>query len=374
MKLTQIATLLNDTLVPNYLGEEETISSDLSNIASLGKAIADVDGADLKTYAGDFVAGVAKTWFDNRNYSGRDYGLFIDSREFGGVTQRVKADISEAVASNIWSLESGTDYFDGKYYGTDFNNKVYVDDVVFKVNNSIPSEMYKQAFTNYDDMMSLISLIENRIDMTITIQLETLAKSIYQQIIQNAKEVKLLTIYNANAGTNLTANEFLHNAPALRWAAEQVVRLKKMVRDYNKKYNDGTIGTFTPETDTFVTLLTEFSVAAQFNMEADTFHNDLVNMGQFNEINFWQNASDEILPSLGVTAEVKNKSGEGGADVTKTNVVGVIHDRYTAGMTARLDKVTAQYIASEDYTTYFHHIARSSFVDTRNTAIMLSLT
>ena len=83
------------------------------------------------------------------------------------------------------------------------------------------------------------------------------------------------------------------------------------------------------------------------------------------------------MPSLGVTVQVKVHQGEeGGAPVgakSIKNVVGIIHDRYTAGLTARLDKITANYIAPGDYTNYYHHVANSRFIDTRNTGIVLRL-
>jgi hypothetical protein len=123
--------------------------------------------------------------------------------------------------------------------------------------------------------------------------------------------------------------------------------------------------------------LSEFARAIEFNMEADTFHNDLVSVGEYSTINFWQNSSKELLPSLGVTAQVKAHYGEDSGSqvdpVSIQNVVGVIYDRYTAGLTARLDKITANYIAPGDYTNYFHHVANSRFIDTRNTGIILKL-
>lgn len=373
MKLNQIATLLNETIVPNLLGEGTTIAADLSNIVDIGIALADIDADTVQNYAKSFIAGVARNYFDTRKYEGSDYGLMIDSKEYGGVIQRVKAGLQETSESPIWTLQNGTDYFDGKYYGIDVNNKIYSEDTIFMVTNSIPTEMYKQYFTNADGVQQLISLIESSIDNTVTFNLEGTAKSIYQSLIKNGNKINLRSLYNTNAGTSLTANEFLHNSTALRWAAEQISRLRMMIRNFNKKYNDGTIETFTPAEDTFVTLLTEFSKAMQYNMEADTFHNDLVSVGSFNEIDFWQNSGTDLLPSLGVTAEVKVDNGVGEDPTTISNVVSVIHDRFTCGMTARLDKITASYIPKGDFTTYFHHIAKSQFIDTRNTAIVLTL-
>ena len=379
MKLTQIATLLNETLVPNYLGEETTIAEDLSNIVELGDAIANLDGDEVKNFAGDFIVGVARNVMDTRNYRRDTYGLMNDAREYGGVIQRVKAKLLGASDSPIWTLESGQDYFDGKYYGIETDVKIYSKDTAFQVKNSIPTEMYKQYFTSADGVREFVAMIESTVDNTITVELNVLAKTTLQQLIATVsadRSISLLSLYNTSAGLTgadqLTADDALHNAPFLRWCAEQIVRLRDMTQDYNEKYNDGTVPTFTPAEDLRVTLLSEFARAIEFNMEADTFHRDLVSVGEYNTINFWQNASDSLLPSLGVTAEVKTVTGEN-EPVTISNVVGIIHDRYTAGLTARHDKITAQYIANGDYTTYFHHVANSRFIDTRNTAVILRL-
>ena len=379
MKLTQIATLLNNTLVPNYLGQETTIAEDLSNVVELGTALADLDGEEVKNFAGDFIVGVARNVMDTRRYNGETYGLMNDAREYGGVIQRVKAKLLSTSDSPIWTLESGQDYFDGTYYGIETDVKIYSKDTAFQIKNSIPTEMYKQYFTSADGVREFVAMIESTVDNTLTLNLNALAKTTLQQLIASAsadRTIALLDIYNTQAGLTggdaLTASQALHNAPFLRWSAEQIVRLRDMTQDYNEKYNDATIQTFTPANDLRVTLLSEFARAIEFNMEADTFHRDLVSVGEYNTINFWQNQSDAMLPTLGVTAEVKTQVGEE-SPVTVSNVVGLIYDRYTAGLTARLDKITAQYIANGDYTTYFHHVANSRFIDTRNTAIVLRL-
>ena len=380
MKLTQVATLLNETIVPNLLGEGTTISADLSNIVDLGTALADITAEDMQDYAKDLVVGVARNLFDSRAYRSETYGLMNDAREFGGVVQRVKVKLYSAEDSPIWTLQNGTDYFDGTYYGADIDSKIYTKDTIFQVKNSIPVEKFKQSFTSADGVMSLIATIEQQVDNTITMELNGLAKTTLQQMIAtsvaNGQVIHLLTEYNTLAGLTgddaLTADTCLYNAPFLRWCAMTIVRLRDLTQDMNKKYNDGTIETFTPADDLRVTLLSEFARSIEFNMEADTFHNDIVSVGEYNVINFWQNSSNSMLPTLGVTAEVKTNVGEA-SPVTISGVVGTIFDRYTAGLTARLDKITAQYIANGDYTTYFHHIANSRFIDTRNTGIVLCL-
>ena len=380
MKLTQVATLLNETIVPNLLGEGTTISADLSNIVDLGTALADVTAEDMQDYAKGLVVGIARNLFDSRAYKSETYGLMNDAREYGGVIQRVKVRLYSASDSPIWTLQNGTDYFDGTYYGADIDSKIYTKDTIFQVKNSIPVEKFKQSFTSADGVMSLIATIEQQVDNTITMELNGLAKTTLQQMIAtsvaNGQVIHLLTEYNTLAGLTgddaLTADTCLYNAPFLRWCAMTIVRLRDLTQDMNKKYNDGTIETFTPADDLRVTLLSEFARSIEFNMEADTFHNDIVSVGEFNTINFWQNSSEDILPSLGVTAEVTTNVGEAEPG-TVSGCVALIADRYAGGVSSRLDKVTAQYIANGDYTTYFHHIANSRFIDTRNTGIVLCL-
>jgi len=379
MKLTQIATLLNETLVPNYLGQETTIAEDLSNVVELGTAIADLSGDECLNFAKDFVVGVARNYMDTRKYKSETYGLMNDAREYGGVIQRVKARLFDAEDSPIWSLQNGTDYMDGVYRGADFDAKIYSKDTVFMIPNSIPTEMYKQFFTSADGVRSFVAMIESTVDNSLATQLNSLARATLQQLIATSagsRSVSLLSMFNDQMGLTggdaLTADKALYNAPFLRWSAEQIMRLRDLTQEMNEKYNDGTIQTFTPAEDLRVTLLSQFARAIEFNMEADTFHNDLVSVGEYNKINFWQNASSDLLPNLGKTAEVVTKIGDA-EPVTVSNVVGLIYDRYSAGMCARLDKITADYIPKGDFTNYFHHVANSRFVDTRNTALVLRL-
>ena len=384
MELTQISTLLNETIVPNLMGETLTISADLKNIVDLGEKIADISADTVKDFAQAFVVGVARNVMDTRRYSRETYGLMNDAREYGGVIQRVKAKLLTAVDSPIWTLENGQDYFDGTYHAVDTDVKIYSKDTAWMITNSIPTEMFKQSFTSEDGVRELIALIESTVDNTLTVQLNGLAKTTLQQMIVSANTdrcINLLTIYNDLAGLSgddaLTAADCLYNPSFLRWCAETIVRLRDMTQDFNEKYNDGTVPTFTPADDLRVTLLSEFARAIEFNMEADTFHNDLVSVGEYSTINFWQNSSKELLPSLGVTAQVEAHYGEESGSpvdpVSIKGVVGIIHDKYTAGVTARLSKVTANYIGAGDFTNYFHHVANSRFIDTRNTGIILKL-
>lgn len=374
MNLKQISTLINDSIVPNTMGEAITIAEDLSNVVDLGTAIADLTADDIKNFQKNFVVGIAKTFFDARLYEGSDYGIFSDTQTYGGIVQRVKAKLLETEDSPIWTLENGTDYFDGTYRGIETDNKLFTQDAIWKITNSIPTEEFKQYFLSEEGVLQLIALIESTVQNTLRRNIHALSKRTLCSLAGVANQIHLLTLYASESGRNLTAQEAILDKDFLLWLGVVIVRLRDMVTEYNTKYNDGTIETFTPKEDTRVTILTEVDKKMNFFMTSDVFHNDLVSIGQYNTINFWQNQGTTLLPNLGVTAEVKLTDGEDEPTITDiTGLIGLIYDKYSCGTCARLSKTSSQYIGAGDYTNYYHHIAHRRFVDSRNSAIALIL-
>ena len=166
MLFNQIATLLNNTLVPNVFGGDSgvTIAEDLSNVVDLGTKIANIDGDTLKTYLKDFVVGIFDTYVDTRSYKDETYGLFLSEIEYGGALQRVKAKLGTAQDTDILTLvnantENAPDYYDGKYYGAEWDSALYTKDSGFMIPWSLSTTMYKRYFTDAAGVQKLIAMI-----------------------------------------------------------------------------------------------------------------------------------------------------------------------------------------------------------------------
>ena len=371
MKLKQISTILNEQIVPNTMGKEVTIAEDLSNIVELGKAIEDLTADDVKNVAKNFVVGVAKTFWDTRRKKSGDLGIFYDTQTYGGIIQRVKAKLLPTEDSPIWTLENGTDYFDGVYRGIETDNKIFSQDGVWKIVNSIPVEQFKQYFLSAEGVGQLIALIETTIENTIDRNIHALAKRVLCQLAISGKKVHALTQYASESGRTLTKEQALMDKDFQLWLATTIIRLRDLITEWNTKYNDGTIETFTPKEDTRVVILSEVDKKMQMFMTSDVYHNELVGVGEYNTVNFWQNQGTDLLPTLGTTAQIKVTDGE--ETTTLDNVIVQVFDKFSCGISSRLDKVTAQYIANGDFTNYYHHIIHRRFVDTRNSSITILL-
>ena len=404
MTLTQIATLLNNTIVPNIFGQgldsttPITITEDLRNVVDIGKALADMTAADMKNYMADLAVGVFDTYVDTRAFKDESYGLWESAIDFGGCLQRVKAKLLKASDSNILTLDNAynpaggagheVDYTDGKYYGTQWDARIYSVDTVYKVKYSISTEMFKKSFTSAEGVQKLIALIEANVDNTIRLEVNGMARAVLRELILNAysdgRKIQLLTAYNTKMGLTsedpgyVTIGNWSQSESFKIFCQTLMLELRKYITDYNEKYNNGTVPTFTPEEDARCVLLTEFAAELDVAL-GSVYHKEMVEgTGQYKTINFWQNGTVDLIPYIASGSlhdQIKEKvADEGGAQVTTIDhCVGIIFDRYSAFVTNRLIKTTTKYVPEEDFTTFFGHFSRSYAIDPRNTAVVLLL-
>ena len=391
MNNIQIATLLNNTIIPNIFGglNGVTIAEDLSNVAELGTAVSSLDADALKNFQGTYVTGVVENWMESREYPSETYGLFIDELEYGGAVQRIRARLLDAADSPILNLadynasSSAPDYNDGHFYNTALVAKVYTDTLSKMVIHSVPLEMTRKSFTNARDVAKYNAMIEANVMNTISLQLNGLAKGIFRKMAQacaSGRKVQLITLYNSEFGFTstdagyITLSNWKNSTSFKLWCEETVIRLKKAIREMNMKYNDKTAECFCPEEDTRVLLLTEFATALDF-AQSSVYHKELTDIGEYRTIEYWQNGSTDLIPHISNTSTHDKIVVDGGTnpDVTIGPVVGFIYDRFTAGITNRLIKTTSDYIAKGDFVTYYNHVAFDNWINTANTSIMLCL-
>lgn len=403
MTLSQIATLLNTVIVPNTLGQGEdlshnpiTIAEDLRNVVDLGTAIGSLSASDLKNYMNDLVVGVFDTYVDSRQYKDETYDLFISEVEYGGAIQRIKAKLLSATDTAILTLDNAynpaggsgneIDYTDGHFWGTQWDDKVYTKDIAFKIKYSISTEMFKKSFTSASGVQKLIAMIEANVDNTLRFELNGLARAILRKLILSAqagsRTISLMTVYNTKHGYTSSDPGYVSLST---WSSDEnfklfcqtlILELRKYITDMNEKYNDGTVPCFSPESDTRCVLLTEFAAELDVALSS-VYHKELVDgTGAYRTINYWQNSTPDLIPYIksgSLHDQIVEITADVGDPTTINHVVGVIYDRYSAFLTNKLDKTTSKYVPEEDFSTFFHHVAKSCAIDTRNTAVALLL-
>lgn len=401
MTNTQIATLLNTKIIPNYFGQGEdaghnpiTLAEDLRNVVEVGKALSDLSVSDLENFKGDLVAGVLDTYTDSRLFSDADeasYGLAMSESEYGGAIQRVKMKLMNASDTNILALtdasNAGPDYTDGKFYGAQYDAKLYTVVDSFKVKFSISNNELKKSFTSAAGVARMIAMIEASVENTVRLELNSMARAVLRKMILSAntgsRVIPLLTTYNNKF--NLTATDpgyvtisnWSQDEHFKIWVQTLVLELRKYMSDYNEKYNDGSVPTFTPAEDSRAILLTEFAAELDVAL-GSVYHTEMVKgLGDYRTINFWQNGTKNILPTIASGSlhdqVVETIADSGTTTATIDHVVGLFYDRYSAFVSIELDKMTSKYVPEEDFTTYFKFYNRRYAIDPRNTNVILTL-
>lgn len=374
MQLNQIAQLLNETMVPNIMGEGTTLTENLSNFADFGTQVASLTAEQLKDYTASFVANVIKTYYDERIFNKTIPGLFRDYEEWGGIIQRVKAGLSEVTDSVSQNLQNGVSYDPFVYHGFQHDNVVYTKDCTFELDWSIPDDMYKTAFSSVTELQNFISYIYNRAENTMNVNLYAAAMATLRALIlaNSSKVVHLLTLYNTthfdSSSDYLTADQALENAAFCKWYNRQLILLKKAVTDVSAKYNDGSVETFTPAEDVNVIQLAQVALAIEMNMTSGVYHKELVEVGNYSEVNFWQNSDDDLIPALSIAGQVKGDIGSG--TTTLGPVAFVIADKYAAGITSHPEVVTSMYNGKGRFTNFFRSIWAQFYVSKNQNCII----
>lgn len=402
MNYAQIATLLNNTIVPNILGQGEssgtpiTIAENLSNVVDLGTALASMTADQMKNYMADLAVGVFDTFVDSRTWTGPTYDLFLSEQEYGGAIQRVKGKLIGASQSNILTLDSvydpnnanPTDFTDGKFYGIQWDSRLYDKDAGFKIIYSISTQMFKKSFTSAAGVAKLISMIEATVETTLNAELNGLARGVLRSLIVDAygdgRYIPLITTYNTKMNLSsgdpgyITIANWSQSTSFKLFVQTCILELRKYITDLNEKYGNGDVTTFTPEEDSRCVLLTEFAAELDVAM-GSVYHTEMVSgLGNYRTINYWQNGTVDLLPQIASgSLHDQIAQTDGVTPVTIDHVVGVVYDKYSAFITNKLGVgdgiITTKYVPEEDFTTFFHHLCKSYTIDPRNTAIALTL-
>ena len=146
-----------------------------------------------------------------------------------------------------------------------------------------------------------------------------------------------------------------------------MVNVKDNMRRYTAAYNNHETMTFSA--DPHVVLLSQVANACKFNVLAETYHEELLGIGDYQKITAFQGLVDStntepfnfksastVSFTLDATKEIEGDSTETNA-LSVTGVIGVVYDDYAMGVLIDKQKTTSTYSAVKDSVNYFNHHA-----------------
>ena len=334
--VSQISTIVNDA-VKDALGTNSTLSDlDSSDIVSLGKAI-----NSFEAYEGFFKSltnRIAKTVYFVRTYEGNHRKILRDEHEYGAFVQKVYYKMPSAVDNATWDIpNSQNQYHQASPY--DVEGTVAVSALTFggagtwSIEIIRPIEQIKSAFLSASAMSAFIDGIYVTIENSFKLEEERLVALAANTGIatalnstKSAQKRNLLSEYNTAHSTTLTAAQALEDADFLRFASMEINRAISNVKMMSTVYNAESYETHTPKDMLVVEMLSHFASASDIYLQADTFHNELTSLPNYEEVPYWQGSGNDFSFDKCSSINITHNDINDGEATEQSGIICFLHD------------------------------------------------
>lgn len=388
MKVSQLATFLNETAVPEFLGKDENgdpvviIKEDLSNFLDFGRAFTDsATNDDLDNFIKKLGDKVGKQIFVAREYKPLMPDIVKDGSEWGSVVEKSRIVPRDFETNFVWDLTAGEKY--DEFLTFKPNNatvKYYNKKVTYRIPLEVTRKQIKGAMTSADAFTRFVGALEqtvaNQMALAYEIMAQRLVNGMICQAVLDRREIKLGTLYATETGTTYDSEEeMLHDPNFLRWSIAVIKDISNLITKMSTSYNDGTAMTFTPKEYQKLTMISTYATSLETNLYAGTYHEDLLKLGEYDVVPFWQNLGTGTYAERSEikAVPIHYRETAGDTDVDATGVIAVLRD-VDALAIFNHDKYTTTFVNPDTAVTRYNHFEDLSlYADTSENFVVFTL-
>ena len=378
MNIKQINTIVN-SVVNQMNGTTDVTSTDLTDVIQLGtELLQPANKSRLDNFLNTLVDRIGKTIISVRSYPGVDPAIISDAFEFGAILQKIYVEPQEAEKSDVWGIEDGVSYDPFVIHKPAVKQWLFDGIDTWQVPITIPFEQVKSAFTSAEAMAAFIDGIFTTIENSIALHMESVANMAYANFIgekladglgwtggtsgtpdvhaaHNAGQViNLLAEYKTLTGdSTITAAKALKNKEFLKYASQRINLAVKRLSKMSTLFNTADYQRHTPRDFVRCTMLTDFASACQFYLESDTYHNELVTLPNYREVNYWQGSGDNYDYADTSLIDITTASGK---VVQQDGIVCLLNDVEAIALTHTNPTSESIYNPRNKTTNYFNNI------------------
>lgn len=392
MQVNQIYSILNDImcevtgqLVPQYdaggdpIDPVPIIQEDLSNIVDIGNAVFNNNWRD--NYVKAMINRIGREVFVDRTYTGYAPSVLRDSWEYGSIMAKTRCKIFDAKANPSWALEAGQTVNQFEFTPPTVYEKFYNSKVAWQIDCSFTDVQLRESFASAAAMNRFFSMIENRIATSMTIYVDslimrTINNFIAEKLYASNGVIDLLAAYNEGLDSPIDAATAMRSKEFLRFAALTIAlfvdRFRAPSANFNVPDGDDANITFTPREYAHLVLHTDLAKAMEVYLQSDTYHDELVRIGDYETIPYWQIQGDKYQLANTSRIDVKLASDKTHT-IDRNYVIGVLFDRDALGVLNDNRRTTSAYNANGEYWTNFYKVDTSYFNDLAENGIIFVL-
>ena len=351
MTTNQIYDLINDVNQQAF-GETALTVADVQGLISLGNTVLS-STTNTESFLNTLVQRIGRTIISFRAYRNKFTDMVRNDFEWGAILQKIRVRMPESVADPAYNLVDGQSVDPWTIYKPDVTQKLFVTRTPYMFAVTIAREQLKEAFTNESMMGAFIAAIFGQVRNAMEVSLESLGRLAIANMIaeSGAREITLVTDYNAETGQTVTAANALNNPDFLRYAVARIKSVSDYFEDMGTLYNDGTIETFTPRSDQKLKVLSDFERRLETVVQYFAFNEEMVSLSAFQMVNFWQSQE-----SAANRDSIKVERASDGAETTVNNIMAVLYDVDALGLYRRDEDVLTTPVNAKGmyYNTYYH--------------------
>lgn len=368
MTTEQIYGLVN-TVNSQAFGHSGLVVTDTSTLISLGNTVLS-SSTNTEAFLNTLAQKIGRTILRFREYRNKLGDMVLNDFEYGAILQKIKVHMPEAEADESYDLIDGNTVDHYKIAKPSVDQKLFVTRTPYQYHITIQRVHLKEAFSSADAMGAFIGIIFGEIRNAIEIGLENLGRATLATAIaeySGTREITLVTDYNTEYGTSITASDALHDEEFLRYAIMRMSTLIDNIQDASELYNDGTMISFTPREDVRMKVISEFQRRIESNVLYAAFNEKFVDIPEgYKKINFWQAEQDPY--------DVNIKRPSDGTATTVNNVVAILYDRDAMGV-YKIDEeiLTSPVNAAGMYYNQYWHEKQLRFIDPSENGVIFTL-
>lgn len=384
MDTNQIYTIVNEVNAEAF-GSTDVDVIDAQGLVSLGDTVLS-SSTNTEAFLNTLVQRIGRTIISFRQYRNKLGDMVLNDFEYGAILQKIRVHLVDAEADPAYELTDGESVDQWTINKPDVEQKLFVSRTPYMFSVTIARKQLREAFLSEASMGAFIGAVFGQVRNSIEVSLESLGRACIANMIGEFTpatpsggeattlnhEIALCTMYNTERGFESTDAGYvdedtaLFDADFLRYAVSVIKSYSDMFTDMSVLYNDGSIESFTPREDQRLKVLSRFERVLESVVQYSAFHDEMVSLSAYDTLNFWQSAQD---PSY-----VMVERASDGAQVIKTHIVAVLHDRDALGIYKRdEDVLTTPVNAKGLYYNTFYHQMELWFNDTSENFVYFTL-
>lgn len=369
MNTNQIYTIVNSA-VNQAIGDGGITAIDTQSLISLGNVVLD-SSTNTEAFLNTLAQRIGRTIYRFRDYNNKFKDMLVSDMEWGAILQKIRVEMPVAEADQMYTLTDGQSIDHYVVAKPKAHQKLFVTRTPYQFKITIQRETLREAFLSAEAMGAFIALVFGEVRNAIELSLESLGRLTLAAAISEAGQVtqtiNLVSDYNHDTGSQLTADTALYNADFLRYAIYRINNIIDMIQDMSVQYCDGILPTFTNKENMKIRVLSAFQRRLETVVEYAAFHEQFVDVdGAYSTINYWQ---AEQTPS---SIDIKKPSD--GSAFQQSNIIAVVHDRDAFGI-YQIDEtvLTSPVNAAGAYYNQYWHEKQGRFVDTSENMVVFTL-